>query len=98
VAILKHEFDHAGQRMENGPNLEVATMNVISIHIDETLDAGQLQALREELADVPHVANVEMNPTIPHELMVEYEEHHNVPVRVLDRLSRRGLHPDIQYC
>lgn len=73
-------------------------MNVINIHIDETLDAGQLDALKEELVHVPHVANVELSPTVPHELMVEYEEHHNIPVRLLNRLSRHGLHPDIQYC
>lgn len=73
-------------------------MNVISIHIDETLDDRRLRELLEDLAHVPHVARVEPSPALRQELMVEYEEHHNVPMRVLNRLEQRGLHPDIQYC
>lgn len=73
-------------------------MNIISIHIDETLDDRRLRELQEDLAHLSHVARVELSPALPHELMVEYEEHHNVPVRVMNRLSKRGLHSDIQYC
>lgn len=73
-------------------------MNVICIRIEEALDAKQLGEIREALAHVPYVTNVEMLATVTPELMVEFEEHHNVPVRLLNRLSKRGLHTDIQYC
>jgi diketogulonate reductase-like aldo/keto reductase len=73
-------------------------MNIISIHIDEALDDRRLSELKEDLAQVPHVARVEFSPALPHDLMVEYEERHNVPVMVLARLAKQGLHSDIQYC
>lgn len=73
-------------------------MNIICIRIEESLDAGQLREVREALARVPYVTNVEMLATATPELMVEFEEHHNVPVRLLNRLSKQGLHTDIQYC
>lgn len=73
-------------------------MNIVNIHIDETLDAGRIEELKEELMRVPHVRNVEMNPAIPHDLMVEYEEHHDMPMTLLSRLSAKGLHTDIEAC
>ena len=73
-------------------------MNIVSIHIDETLADPDIKQLKETLSAVPHVVNVELNASIPHDLTVEYEEHHNIPVILLDRLSRQGLHSDIQYC
>lgn len=73
-------------------------MNIICIRIDDPLDAAQIKDLKADLAHLPHVSNVEMLATLPHELMVEYEEHHNVPIRLLSRLSRQGLHSDVQYC
>ncbi|HEY9199878.1 MAG TPA: hypothetical protein VIR60_10965 [Gammaproteobacteria bacterium] len=73
-------------------------MNSINIHIVETLDAARLDRLKDELTRVPHVAHVALNPALPHELLVEYEADHNLPVRILNRLSKQGLHSDIQYC
>lgn len=73
-------------------------MRSINIHITETLDPARLRLLLEELGRVPHVTHVELKPEQPHELLVEYEEHHNLPVKILNRLEHAGLHPDIQYC
>lgn len=73
-------------------------MNTMSIHIDETLDDMKIKYIKETLSVVPHVINVEISSVAPHDLMVEYEEHHNMPVIILDKLTRQGLHPDIQYC
>ena len=73
-------------------------MNIVNIHIDETLDAGRIEELKKELMRVPHVCNVEMNPAVPHDLMVEYEEHHDMPMTLLSRLSQQGLHTDIEPC
>ena len=73
-------------------------MNSINIYIGETLDVDQLAQLRADLAGVPHVTHVAVNPAQPHELLVEYEEHHNLPVKILNHLEKAGLHADIQYC
>lgn len=73
-------------------------MNIMSIYIDETLDDRDIKDLKEALTVVPHVLNVRLNSFVPHDLMVEYEEHHNMPVIILDKLSKQGLHPDIQSC
>lgn len=70
-------------------------MNTVYIHIEEGLSAEQMRDLKEELLHIPHVSNVEMNPRLPHDLMVEYEARHNVPIKILRRIERRGLHPDI---
>jgi hypothetical protein len=70
-------------------------MNTVYIHIDETLDAGRLGDLRRELLQVPHVRHVEINARLPHDMLVEFEPHHNVPMTILHRLNRRGLHSDI---
>lgn len=73
-------------------------MNIMSIHIDETLDDRDVRNLKKALTIVPHVFNVELNSSVPHDLMVEYEGHHNMPVIILDKLSKQGLHSDIQSC
>lgn len=73
-------------------------MNSINIHLDETLDAARLAQLRDDLARMPHVTQVLANPAQPRELLVEYEAHPNLPMKILSRLEQAGLHPDIQYC
>ncbi len=73
-------------------------MNTVYIHIDERLDAKRMGQLRQELLRVPYVSNVELNPKLPHDMLVEFEAHHNVPLAVLHQLSRRGLHSDIMSC
>lgn len=73
-------------------------MNMMSIHIDETLAGRDIKALKDALTALPYVCNVELSSSMPHDLMVEYEEHHNMPVMILDKLSQQGLHSGIQSC
>ena len=73
-------------------------MNTVIIHIDETLHERDIRLIKQELSIVPHVVNVELNAAVPHDLAVEYEEHHNVPLTILNTLSGQGLHLDIQSC
>ena len=73
-------------------------MNIVSIHIDETLADRDIEQLKASLSTVPHVLHVQLNSVVPHDLMVEYEAHHNIPMTLLERLSKQGLHSDIQYC
>lgn len=73
-------------------------MNTVTIHIDEALDTRRLEELKAELMREPYVRDVQFNPRTPHDLVVEFEEHHNLAIRVLQRLEQHGLHPDIQPC
>lgn len=73
-------------------------MDTMSIYIDETLAKGDINNLKDTLCAIPHVVNVELNPFLPHIVTVDYEEHFNIPVIVLNKLSNQGLHPDIQLC
>ena len=70
-------------------------MHSIQVYIDEALDASRLADLKSLVLALPHVVNVEINPATPHDLLVEYEEHFNIPMLVMDKLHHQGLHPDI---
>ena len=70
-------------------------MHTIQVYIDEELDQKSLNELRALMVTLPHVTNVEMNSSRPHDLLVEYEEHFNIPMLVMDKLHHKGLHPDI---
>jgi hypothetical protein len=70
-------------------------MNTLYIHIDERLRAKDMTQLKKDLLHVPHVTNVEINKKNPHDLLVEFEENHRVPMTILRHLHDRGLHPDI---
>jgi len=73
-------------------------MNTVYIHIDERLTAKRMREIKTEVSRLPHVAFVEYGTRNPHDMLVEFEPHHNVPMALLTRLERRGLHPDIVSC
>jgi hypothetical protein len=77
------------------PTTMEAVMNSVCIHIDEKLHAKDMQKLKKDLMHVPHVTHVELNAKNPHDLVVEYEEHHNIPMIIQNRLHEQGLHTDI---
>ena len=70
-------------------------MHSIQVHIDEELDPKSLNELKALMQELPHVTNVEINIAQPHDMLVEYEEHYNIPMLVMDKLHHKGLHPDI---
>ncbi len=70
-------------------------MHSIQVYIDEELDSKSLDDLKTLMQRLPHVVNVELNKARPHDLLVEYEEHYNIPMLVMDKLHHQGLHPDI---
>ena len=70
-------------------------MHSIQVYIDEELDETTLGKLRDMMQQLPHVTNVEIHEENPHDLLVEYEEHFNIPMLVMDKLHHQGLHPDI---
>jgi len=70
-------------------------MHSIQVYIDEELDPKSLNELKSLMQDLPHVTNVELNAAQPHDMLVEYEKHFNIPMLVMDKLHHKGLHPDI---
>lgn len=70
-------------------------MHSIQVYIDEELDPKSLNELKQYMQMLPHVTNVEVNFAQPHDLLVEYEEHFNIPMLIMDKLHHKGLHPDI---
>ena len=70
-------------------------MHTIQVYIDETLSEEGLKTIKNMIRGIPHVTNVEANASAPHDVVVEYEEHHNIPMQVIDKLHDEGLHPDI---
>lgn len=73
-------------------------MNIMSIHIDEMLDSSGIKRLKKALATLPHVINVELSRSHPHDLLVECEGDCNMPTIILASLNQRGLHVDLQGC
>ena len=67
-------------------------MNTIRIHIDEKPDSQQLQNI---LYGISHVVDVETAKNDPRELVIEYEEDHNMPIKIIETLRSEGFHPDI---
>jgi hypothetical protein len=73
-------------------------MNSINIHIHESVNHHQMGELYQQLMTTPHVRNVELRAAQPHDMLIEFEEHHNMPMHLLQMLQRRGLHADIVGC
>lgn len=73
-------------------------MHSINVHIDETLNMVDIKGLRHRLSEDPYVRNVELHQEMPHDLLVEFDAHHDVPLHVLTMLKDQGLHADIVGC
>lgn len=73
-------------------------MHAICIHVDENMDEMLMNKIKSELMQDANICNVELNPRLPHDLLVEYKETPNLPMTVLERLSKHGLHSDIFSC
>lgn len=70
-------------------------MNTVRIYIEENLDAKRLKSLKQLIQKIPHVLDVEFSAQEPHEVVVEFEEQQNMPVKLIEVLRRQGYHPDI---
>ena len=70
-------------------------MHTIQVYIDETLDAEGLNDLRKSLLALPYVENVAINTNTPHDVLIEYEEHHVMPMKIVETMNGRGIHADI---
>lgn len=70
-------------------------MNTVRIYIDENLDTARLKGLKQLIEDIPHVVDVAFSEKEPHEVVVDYEEQQNMPVKLIEVLREKGFHPDI---
>ena len=70
-------------------------MHTIYIHIDENLDEDGMRSLSNELMGMDHIVDVEINARTPHDMLVEFEEHHISPMAILRELTKHGVHADI---
>lgn len=70
-------------------------MNTVRIYIDENLDTSHLHGLKQMIEAIPHVVDVEVSDKEPHEVVVDYEEQKNMPVKLIELLRNQGYHPDI---
>ena len=70
-------------------------MHSVQLYIHETLDTPRLGKVKAKLMGLPHVVDVELNATNPHEVVVDYDERQGMPMKILEMLENEGLHPDI---
>ena len=77
-----------------GLSLEV-DLNTIRIYIDENLDVQHVESIDKLLKSIDHVGDVKFGRDDLHELLVEYDEHFDMPIRITEALREKGYHPDI---
>jgi len=70
-------------------------MHTIQVYLDESLPVKKLAEVKAAILSMPFVENVVINENDNHDLMVDYDEHHGMPMDILDTISSKGLHPDI---
>ncbi len=70
-------------------------MNTVRIYIEENLNTQRRGDLVKMIEKLPHVVDVEIGDNEPHEVVIDYEEHHNMPMQLVEVLRQQGYHPDI---
>jgi len=70
-------------------------MNSIQLYIEEDLDKDAIFNIKNLLLEIEHVVDVEISSQSPHEFVVDFDEHHNLPMKIVETLKDKGYHPDI---
>lgn len=71
-------------------------MHAIQVYVDETLDSKGLEKVKAALLKVPDVKDVLVNISMPHDVVVEYDESdRSTPIKIMESLHQQGLHSDI---
>ncbi|MGD8783818.1 MAG: hypothetical protein PVG75_05245 [Thioalkalispiraceae bacterium] len=70
-------------------------MNSVQLYIEEDLDEKTIANIKSMLMAIEHVVDVEISNKSPHEFVIDFEEHHNMPMRIIESLKEQGYHPDI---
>jgi len=67
-------------------------MNTVCVHVDESMDSELMKKIKLGLLKDNIISNVEMNPSQPHDILVEYELSPNYPLEITHQLEKLGLH------
>ena len=70
-------------------------MNTIQLYIEENLDEINIERIKKMLMEIEHVKDVEISSQSPHEFVIDFDEHHNMPMKIIEVLKAEGYHPDI---
>ena len=70
-------------------------MTDVMLHIDETLNSKQQQALEAQVRQQPGVIGLGYHDTKPHLMIVEYDQDTTTPQQLLHYVQDYGLHAEI---
>ena len=70
-------------------------MHTIQVYIDDQLDNKGIEDLRMSLLSLPFIENVHVNQKDAHDVLIEYEEDHILPMEIIKNMAGQGLHADI---
>ncbi len=70
-------------------------MTDVMLHIDETLNSKQQEALEAQVRNHQGVVGLGYHGTKPHLMIVEYDQDKTTPQQLLHRIQDYGLHAEI---
>ena len=70
-------------------------MTDVTLHIDESLDEPDLQAVENDLRGQDGVISVHHEPRRPHLMLVEYDIDASSSRAILNTVTQRGLHAEL---
>ncbi len=70
-------------------------MSDITVHIDETLDAATIYALKKDLASKQGVNRIDLNENRPHLMVVQYDHQAMNSIEILNEFTDHGLHAEL---
>ncbi len=70
-------------------------MHTIQVYIDDQLDNKGVDDLRMSLLSLPFIESVHVNQKDAHDVLIEYEEDHILPMDIIKNMAGQGLHADI---
>ncbi len=70
-------------------------MNDVTIHIDETLDASSIQAIKKDLSKVAGIEKINSEKKRPHLMVVSYDGKMMDSGSILSKFTSQGLHAEL---
>lgn len=67
----------------------------VTVHIDETLDAAQREALVDTVRGEPGVVSVALHAQKAHLMIVEYDPEVTSSANLLQRVKAQGVHAEL---
>lgn len=70
-------------------------MSDVTVHIDETLDASTILALRHDLCQMKGIEHIDASAKHPHLMVVKYDQNAMNSSSILNEFSEHGLHAEL---